>query len=149
MVLENSDLRAFTLDMGCGWSTDPLDPPVLALADLLANNNTLRKLHVRLDCPWSPQAISNDTIALLCAAMYANSTVKELNISGIYTAEDNGPRIIQALLKHKGTKFTIDMPYWWNAYCQVSVQNTCTHLHFAERSTILQKKIPTICNLHF
>ncbi|XP_078699890.1 uncharacterized protein LOC144926750 [Branchiostoma floridae x Branchiostoma belcheri] len=79
-----------------------------------------RKLYVRLDCPWSPQAISNDTIALLCAAMYANSTVKELNISGIYTAEDNGPRIIQALLKHKGTKFTIDMPYWWNAYCQVA-----------------------------
>ncbi|KAI8498575.1 hypothetical protein Bbelb_237770 [Branchiostoma belcheri] len=119
-AVENSDLRAFTLDMGCGWSTDPLDPPVLALADLLANNNTLRKLHVRLDCPWSPQAISNDTIALLCAAMYANSTVKELNISGIYTAEDNGPRIIQALLKHKGTKFTINMPYWWNAYCQVA-----------------------------
>ncbi|XP_078699891.1 uncharacterized protein LOC144926751 [Branchiostoma floridae x Branchiostoma belcheri] len=41
-AVENSDLRAFTLDMGCGWSTDPLDPPVLALADLLANNNTLR-----------------------------------------------------------------------------------------------------------
>ncbi|XP_035687242.1 uncharacterized protein LOC118423267 [Branchiostoma floridae] len=119
-AVENSDLRAFTLDMGCGWSTDPLDPPVLALADLLANNSTLRKLYVKVDCPWSPQAISNDTIALLCAALYANSTVKELHISGIYTAEDNGPKIIQALLKHKGSKFTIDMPYWWNAYCKVA-----------------------------
>ncbi|CAH1227563.1 Hypp167 [Branchiostoma lanceolatum] len=119
-AVENSDLRAFTLDMGCGWSTDPLDPPVLALADLLANNTILRKLYVKVDCPWSPQAISNDTIALLCAALYANSTVKELHISGIYTAEDNGPKIIQALLKHKGSKFTIDMPYWWNAYCKVA-----------------------------